>query len=513
MERSDTAHGPRVASLCTGYGGLDEAVLEVFGGELVWVTDFNPEDKRPVDQQPAPRLLAHRYPDAPNLGDITKVDWAGLPPVEILCAGFPCTDISAAGRRAGMGAGTRSGVWSYIGGRGGAIEVLRPRLVVLENVGGLLSTRANRTTTDDETDADGELEPGPDALGDGSTGPVLRALGAVLGDLADLGFDAEWVSVPASGVGACHRRKRVFVLAWPVADPARIPRIVVNGERVSAGREDEGRRAAADTERHGCAGRSAGRPGEADESREGPRAAATGPGADVGVSGGGSGGLTLLPTPRTTDTFGPGAHGDGGLDLRTAVQLLPTPMSRDADRGAGYGDQPGWPLSETVMRLAEPGQPLPTPRAQNGEERNQTVWRRPDGEPLNLENALALLPTPRATDGTKGGPNQHGSSGDLMLPAAVQPERWGQYAAAITRHEAALGRPAPDPTEPGKTGKPRLSPRFVEWMMMLPAGWVTDVPGLTRNDMLRLLGNGVCPPQAVEALGWLLARVTTEVAA
>ena len=68
-----------------------------------------------------------------------------------------------------------------------------------------------------------------------------------------------------------------------------------------------------------------------------------------------------------------------------------------------------------------------------------------------------------------------------MLPSAVQADRWGDYAAAIARHANALGRPAPDPTEPGRNG-PRLSPRFVEWLMMLPAGWVTDTPGLSRND-------------------------------
>src|SRR5690606_26028829 len=120
-----------------------------------------------------------------------------------------------------------------------------------------------------------------------------------------------------------------------------------------------------------------------------------------------------------------------------------------------------------------------------------------------------LLPTPRATDGTKGGPNQRGSSGDLMLPSAVQllptpmtsdPDirsresyerraasgfvdlistalygRWGDYAPAITRWEAILGRPAPAPTEPtGRDGAHRLSPAFVEFMMGLPSGWVTD---------------------------------------
>lgn len=56
----------------------------------------------------------------------------------------------------------------------------------------------------------------------------------------------------------------------------------------------------------------------------------------------------------------------------------------------------------------------------------------------------------------------------------------------------------------GTRGGQQLSPRFVEWMMGLPPGWVTDVPGLTRTDQLRLLGNGVVPQQAAEAFRRLL---------
>ena len=144
--------------------------------------------------------------------------------------------------------------------------------------------------------------------------------------------------------------------------------------------------------------------------------------------------------------------------------------------------------------------------------------------------AVTLLPTPRATDGTKGGPNQRGSSGDLMLPSAVQSERWGKYGPAIARHEAALGRPAPAPTEPtGKDGEPRLSPRFVEWMMGLEDGWVTGIKqaraqalagrrvprdrraaaadSLTRAAQLKLLGNGVVPAQAAAAIADCLAAL------
>jgi DNA (cytosine-5)-methyltransferase 1 len=75
---------------------------------------------------------------------------------------------------------------------------------------------------------------------------------------------------------------------------------------------------------------------------------------------------------------------------------------------------------------------------------------------------------------------------------------WGPYEPAIRGWEAVLGRPVPQPTETGTRGQPRLSARFVEWMMGLPVGWVTDLP-LTRTAQMRLLGNGVVPQQAVTA--------------
>jgi DNA (cytosine-5)-methyltransferase 1 len=84
---------------------------------------------------------------------------------------------------------------------------------------------------------------------------------------------------------------------------------------------------------------------------------------------------------------------------------------------------------------------------------------------------------------------------------------WAHYAPAIARWERVVGRSAPQPAlaEPGRTGRPRLSPRFVEWMMGLPDGWVTHPAiGISRNDQLKALGNGVVPQQAALALGHLL---------
>ena len=67
-----------------------------------------------------------------------------------------------------------------------------------------------------------------------------------------------------------------------------------------------------------------------------------------------------------------------------------------------------------------------------------------------------------------------------------------------------MSAPAPPPTELNRNGNPRLNPAFSEWMMGWPAGWVTEVPGVSRNDQLKIVGNGVVPQQASAALAWLL---------
>lgn len=154
-----------------------------------WFVEF---DKHPS------AILARHWPDVPNYGDVTAVDWASVEPVDILTGGFPCQDLSHAGKRAGLRPGTRSGLWEHMAY---AIDQLRPALVLIENVRGLLSAEAHSNLERDCWCVGDERE------------PALRALGAVLGDLADLGYDARWTSVRAADVGAPHGRLRVFILA------------------------------------------------------------------------------------------------------------------------------------------------------------------------------------------------------------------------------------------------------------------------------------------------------------
>jgi DNA (cytosine-5)-methyltransferase 1 len=249
----------------------------------------------------------------------------------------------------------------------------------------------------------------------------------------------------------------------------------------------------------------------------------------------------LLPTPEAADASGGrksvelgGTRPSGAkraITLATAVDhLLPTPQARD-EKGYGPAD-----LDRKDPNLSALPMLLPTPMANEAEKAIQGP-RLSDGQKYLSNVVHELLPTPRATDGTKGGPNQRGSSGDLMLPSAVnllptprtvdtsgiktsprarelyssgdsmgdivEQSSWGEYEPAIRRWEA-MTRPAPEPTKLNAKGNPKLSDEFDEWLMGLPAGWITEVPGVTWNEVLKACGNGVVWQQAVAALVWLV---------
>lgn len=182
----------KIGSLFSGYGGLDLAVSEVTGATVAWHCEW--------DDAPS-KILEKHFPGVPNYRDVTKVDFSQVEPVDILTGGFPCQDLSLAGKRAGLKDGTRSGLWAEFAR---AIETIKPKLVVIENVRGILSAEANNNLGHCEW-----------CLGDGSGQPSLRALGAVLGDLVDLGYDAKWKGVTAADAGAPHQRFRIFVIAYP----------------------------------------------------------------------------------------------------------------------------------------------------------------------------------------------------------------------------------------------------------------------------------------------------------
>lgn len=156
---------------------------------------------------------------------------------------------------------------------------------------------------------------------------------------------------------------------------------------------------------------------------------------------------------------------------------------------------------------------LPTPRASDGPHGGPNQ-RNSKGEYDALPGAVVnLLPTPTAADGTGGpgtSPNRTGGMNlrtlVTTLPEAELTQDWAQFEAAVRRQEALSGREAPIPTEVGPRGGRRLAARFAEWLMWLPDGWVTAVPGLTRSEQLERIGNGGVPPQAYAAFEYLMSE-------
>lgn len=176
-ETAERRTGPRIGSLFSGGGGLDMAVESVFGGRVVWHCE---------NDAAASKVLAHHWPDVPNLGDIGAINWRNWKPllkIDVLCGGFPCQDLSLAGKRAGL-EGARSGLWYSMRE---AVDVLQPQTVVVENVLGLAASGAIEDVT---------------------------------GDFERLGYAVTWTVTSAASVSAPHRRRRVFIVARKSESPS-----------------------------------------------------------------------------------------------------------------------------------------------------------------------------------------------------------------------------------------------------------------------------------------------------
>jgi len=158
----------KIGSLFSGVGGIEIGLHNIGGFKTEWFVENEPY---------AREILKKRFPDTNIYGDITELDFRKVPGIDILTGGFPCQDISNAGKRAGI-KGSRSGLWSYYLE---AIRVLRPKFTLIENVSVLIN----------------------------------RGLDVVLSDLASVGYDAEWYNISASSVGAPHKRERVFIISYP----------------------------------------------------------------------------------------------------------------------------------------------------------------------------------------------------------------------------------------------------------------------------------------------------------
>lgn len=173
-----------VGSLFSGIGGLDLG-LERAGMRVIWQSEIDPY---------ACRVLEKHWPEVPNHGNIKEIEWSSVERPDVICGGYPCQPFSVTGRR--QGEDDPRHLWPWVRT---AISQLRPRYAILENVRGHLS---------------------------------LGAL-TVIGELASIGYDAEWRIISAASVGAHHRRDRLFIVAYPQGESLQESSVVFT-EEVSA---------------------------------------------------------------------------------------------------------------------------------------------------------------------------------------------------------------------------------------------------------------------------------------
>jgi DNA (cytosine-5)-methyltransferase 1 len=155
-----------VGSLFSGIGGLDLG-LERAGMEVIWQSEIDPYGCR---------VLKKHWPEVVNHGNIKEINWGDVVRPDVICGGYPCQPFSTAGKRNGLDDPRH--LWPWVRE---AISDLRPKYAILENVRGHLS---------------------------------LGGL-SVIGELASIGYDAEWRIVSAASVGARHKRERIIIVAYP----------------------------------------------------------------------------------------------------------------------------------------------------------------------------------------------------------------------------------------------------------------------------------------------------------
>jgi DNA (cytosine-5)-methyltransferase 1 len=166
----------RVLDLFSGIGGFSLGLERTGGFETVAFCEIDPYCRA---------VLRKHWPDVPIFEDVRSLTGEQIGAVDVICGGFPCQDLSIAGKTAGL-AGERSGLWSEIDR---LIGDLRPAYAIMENVTNLLA--------------------GPSEQRGGW-------FGRILGDLAEIRFDAEWHCIRASRTGLPHHRDRIWLIAYPI---------------------------------------------------------------------------------------------------------------------------------------------------------------------------------------------------------------------------------------------------------------------------------------------------------
>ncbi len=506
------------------------------------------------------RIRGGQLDDAPIWDDVQTFDgrpWAGL--VDCIAGGFPCQDVSFAGKRGGLKPGTRSGLWNHFAR---IIREVRPRVVIVENVPGLLSSRnlycefcrdgkgwkateeRQPVPEDYDPEVHGPLDTRPACsacgrLVDHGRERFVYGFGRVLGDLAELGYDALWGVWGAADVGAPHLRKRVFVVGW---DSKRGSGAWISSlGKVSRRKNPDShgaREKVADAERRAIRRR--------EEHREDPRAAAEVRGevrkqrVRPDARAGGRGGPEDVAHPEVEpERPGLRARGPRGERRRRPGDGSGTGEARDScifDGGLGHGPGCGCAASGDISdavgdgrsRVGEDGNSTGPTRLRRGargdeaakvsnpEDRGRQVER--EQEAPRIEGAPGPEP-----DGLRGGERR-----DEAAVADAEGQRFGSRPGERILHAEPDGTLRDDRPQQCREVPHSADGRDVRWDGELQADeaagrvrrdngagaapddgrewWLAEPPvgrvvdGLAyRVDRLRLCGNGVVREQAIPA--------------
>ena len=451
-----------MGSLFAGIGGFDLG-FERAGFEIAWHSEID---------RAASAILASRWPNVLNLGDVTKIDGAAIPPVDVICGGFPCQDLSVAGKRRGF-EGERSVL---------AFEFLRivremreatdgrsPAFIVLENVPGLFSSRGGRD------------------------------FGALLDALGELGpMDIAWRVLDSRYFGVAQRRRRVFVVVDFGGERADEVLALTEGLR-----GDSPARAAAREDVAGTLGGGSAERGWCDDldragafvtddvafpilSREGK-----GPASSVD-----SGNLVVVADPLCANEQRTYTHeGKGNFRLRNVIPFDTTQVSSLANYSAPSPGDPCKPLAAGAHA------PAVAIQGATGGARGQ------NGAGIGGDLAYSLDTT--GAQGVSYGIRNDASRDGLARSDSPDAEgRLRKRDAGFNVYEEEA--PTLDATAPHgvglASGVRRLTPRECERLKGFPDDW-TAIPGMADGPRYKCLGNAVTVNVA-EWIGRRLAEVS-----
>lgn len=433
----------RLLSLFSGVGALDAAVEAAFGATVVAHCEADPYCRR---------VLARHWPEVPCFDDVRTLTAADVGAIDCICGGFPCTDLSVAGKQEGLQA-SRSGLWwEYLR----LVRELRPGVVVIENVP-----------------------------------PLYRKLEwrrQVEGPLVALGYQVIWTLCKASDVGAPHRRERTFALAvLPGSRVPQVPQVPRTGEHYPTPvvRDYKGLRGAGSLLRGGPPGLPdvVAWPTPRSEDSEST-------GAHRGVPDTLTSAVRLYPTPTCGDAKSAGNRSDTELTLTDVVVrgkgLWTTPTARDGN-GAGTV-----PAAEGADALATQAAQWATPAASEAHQGYQRRHAGAKGTQVSLSTEIL--------DGEGCAPTGKGASIAALNPAWV--ETLVGLPVGYTEAEGQPMRIDPMPPWPAGRGQPQHN-----WE---PPRTIAPKTGKDRRKRLMALGNIVVPQQAILALSRLAAAANDQ---